>query len=358
MQCQNKPKCKRKVTKAYPCNKCGKKFCSNSCMIDHYFDTHQTTEGKNIIETNNYSDSIKGKSTSTSESHTNFNLSPLANKIIPNKRNSISSIFIKNGTYLKDLKIDPYFDFKNFEKVKIGKKHNILGAGAFGEVYLVKNKIDGKFFAVKQMDKLKILDTGAKFDVVRREIDIHMRLVHPNIIRLYDYHEDQSSFYLILDYANSGTLFQAIKKSKGMDEKRAFKYFIQTTAAVHFIHENNLIHRDLKPENLLIDDKDTIKLCDFGWCIEQEIGNRTTFCGTIEYMAPEIVKEIPYDRSIDVWSLGILLYELLHGYSPFRADTADAEEDYSQVFKNIIKNKFKIDREDLSENCKDLIKSK
>jgi len=121
-----------------------------------------------------------------------------------------------------------------------------------------------------------------------------------------------------MEYANSGSLFSLIKKRKNFDEKKAFHYFIQTAGAVLFLHENNLVHRDLKPENILVDENNNIKLCDFGWCVEMSMGNRVTFCGTYEYMAPEIIKEKPYNQGIDVWSLGILLYELIHGYSPFR----------------------------------------
>jgi len=169
-----------------------------------------------------------------------------------------------------------------------------------------------------------------------------------------------------MEYINNGSLFNLIKKHNRLSEQKAFKYFIQTVSAVNFLHENNLIHRDLKPENLLLNENDDIKLCDFGWCVELSIGNRITFCGTYEYMAPEIIKEMPYNHSIDVWSLGVLLYELLHGYSPFKSqkstDNKDIEEndnmDYSEIFKNIIKLQFKIDRDDLSTHCKDLIYSK
>jgi serine/threonine protein kinase len=121
-----------------------------------------------------------------------------------------------------------------------------------------------------------------------------------------------------MDFTQKGNLYQKLKKDKFFDETAAFHYFIQTCSAVNFLHSNNLVHRDLKPENLLLDESNNIKLCDFGWCVELNLGNRVTFCGTYEYMAPEIINELPYNNSIDIWSLGILLYELIHGYSPFK----------------------------------------
>lgn len=121
-----------------------------------------------------------------------------------------------------------------------------------------------------------------------------------------------------MEYASGGTLFNRLRKHGKFDEKSCFKYFIETVNALAFIHEYNLVHRDLKPENLLLDENDNIKLADFGWCVEMTLGNRVTFCGTYEYMAPEMLKEKPYNQGIDIWTLGILLYELLHGYSPFR----------------------------------------
>lgn len=212
------------------------------------------------------------------------------------------------------------------------------------------------------MEKAKIIESGASLDVIYREIAIHKRANHENIVKFHSFHEDAEKFYIILDYKNGGTLFNFIKRTHGVSEQEAFKFFFQVAKAVEYLHDRDLVHRDLKPENILLDLNDNVFLCDFGWCVDLSTGNRVTFCGTYEYMAPEILKELPYDFAIDVWSLGILLYELIHGFSPFRAsETANQnaeDEEYIEIFKNIIKNKFKFEKEGLSENCKDLIGSK
>lgn len=205
------------------------------------------------------------------------------------------------------------------------------------------------------MGKQRVIDNGGSREIIMREISIHRRLIHDNIVRLHSHYEDKDNYYMIMDYITKGTLYQQIKLNNGLPEDKAFRYFIQVTTAVVFLHENNLIHRDLKPENILIDDNDEIKLCDFGWCVELKVGHRVTFCGTFEYMAPELIKEVPYNNAVDIWSLGVLLYELTHGHSPFKTD--DDPEGYTQIFKNIIKNNLKIDSK-LSSDCADLIKSK
>ena len=123
-------------------------------------------------------------------------------------------------------------------------------------------------------------------DIIHREISIHQQIRHENIVHLYSHYEDKKNVYLIMDYVDSGTLFNFISKGNGCDEKIAFNYFIQVASAVYYLHEHNLIRRDLKPENLLLDKQGNIKLCDFGWCVDMSKGSRITFCGTYEYMAP------------------------------------------------------------------------
>ena len=161
-----------------------------------------------------------------------------------------------------------------------------------------------------------------------------------------------------MEFINNGNLYHKIIQSgNGLSEAQTYIYFKQVLNALEFLHENHLVHRDLKPENILITKKDIVKLCDFGCCVDIKNGFRETFCGTFEYMAPEIIKELPYNQGVDTWSLGILLYEMLHGNSPFCNKNDENQRDLSQIFKNILMKKLNV-KEEISDSCKDLIKSK
>lgn len=246
-----------------------------------------------------------------------------------------------------------FFDISNFEKVKINNKLQILGTGSFGSVFLVRHKENGNYYALKEMNKLKLQNLIDE-SIVLRECNIHISLHHSNICQLHAFRSDESNFYLIMEYASNGSLFNEIQHSKnGLSETKAHNYFVQIAKAVLFLHSNNIIHRDIKPENCLLDTKRHIKLCDFGWTAQIKSNEpRTTFCGTFEYMAPEIIKEHPYTKSVDIWSLGILLFEMVHKYSPFRGKgTGNAKE----IMKNILKGDFSITNQNISYKCKDLI---
>lgn len=324
-ECKNlNKKNKYNTNNNFICKCCDKKFCSDSCLIEHMIELDKELK---------------------------FNRK---NKKI--KSNSKYSTFIKQGKMLDIFERDSYYDINNLQKVKIANQSRVLGNGAFGEVYLAMHKIDRKYYAIKQLDKKRLQSAGINLDIVYREINIHLRLLHEHIARLFSYHEDNQAFYLILEYVDNGTLFSVIQNNKGVTEQEAFKYFIQVVSAIHFLHSNNLIHRDLKPENCLVDKDGGVKICDFGWTVESN-KSRVTFCGTYEYMAPEIVKELPYDHSVDIWSLGILLYELIHSYSPFRARKVNKKDHNStslEVLQNIISYKFQIDK-NVTNECKDLI---
>lgn len=161
---------------------------------------------------------------------------------------------------------------------------------------------------------------------LKRETRIQKRLNHPHILKLYQYFEDKEQVYLVLEYANKGSLGDYLRKpymnsnsQRILSEREAYVYFIQTCLGLDYLHKNCILHRDLKPENLLLDENGNVKLCDFGWSIDETVTTRNTICGTLEYMAPEVLNSNDtnyYNEEIDLWSLGIILYEFLHGKFP------------------------------------------
>jgi serine/threonine protein kinase len=238
-----------------------------------------------------------------------------------------------------------------------------IGSGSFGNVFLFKNTIDDKIYAIKHMEKKKLFKLLNTLNGIYREIDIQSKIEHENIIKILYSHESKESFNLVMEYAQNGSLFHYIRRNNGLSESQTFQLFIQVVNAVYFLHKNNLIHRDIKPENILLfnndDENDNnknnflVKLCDFGWCVKLDEGeSRKTFCGTTEYMSPELIDRKGYSKEIDVWSLGILLYEMIHGFSPFRPNKPKFEE--KEVFENIKKHELKFG-ENISERCKNLI---
>jgi serine/threonine protein kinase len=240
---------------------------------------------------------------------------------------------------------------KDYEDVIIpGKNTAYLGKGSYGYVKLVRRKGEdpNQYYALKTIDK-KILLTYASADVLKREIKIQKKLKHPYMIKLYEYFEDNENVYLLLEYAEEGNLFNYLMKNKKkLCEKEAFIYFYQTCVGISYIHKKNIIHRDLKPENLLLNKAGNIKICDFGWSAEAS-EHRKTLCGTAEYMAPEMVQNKAHDFKLDIWSLGILLFELLHGYPPFRGKSNE------EKFKKIVQGDLEF--KNASPAAQDLIRS-
>ena len=280
-----------------------------------------------------------------------------------NNNKNISSLspispFIIEGEFL-DYKpqIKEKYSLQNFNYLT-DKNNNpiIIGKGGYGKLYLSRNMIDNKKYAIKNISKKKMKEMKISPSIIKREIDIHIRINHPHIINLFSYLEDRYNYYLAMEYAKKGNLYQLIQEKKGLNENEAFNYFIQVVSAIHFLHINGYAHRDIKPENILLDENYQIKLCDFGWCVNVSKGERITFCGTYEYMAPEMINDEFYDMGIDIWSLGVLLYEMIHGYSPFRAHffLKDAKSAMKEIFMNIKNNNYTIDRK-ISKECINLI---
>lgn len=197
-----------------------------------------------------------------------------------------------------------------------------LGQGRFGKVVKAKELKTQYTVALKILQKNQLSKLNAEVQL-RREIEIQSELDHPNILRLYGFFYDPVRIYLILEYAKGGELYKKLKENGGtFDEARAARYTYALASAVRYCHSKGVIHRDLKPENLLLDGDDNLKIADFGWSVHAVRDNRRgTVCGTLDFLAPEMCEGEKYDSSVDVWSIGILLYEMLFGAPPFEEDT-------------------------------------
>lgn len=242
---------------------------------------------------------------------------------------------------------DNRFSNKGFEDLELIKAKD-LGKGGYANVRMGRLKGDPTLYAVKIVD-LSLLSAKEQ-DHMRQEIKAHAIMKHPNIIRFHYLLEDQEKLYMLLEYASNGDLYKVIAKRGKVSEKTACKIVAQVALALEYIHSKGILHRDLKPENILLDNNLVVKVSDFGWCGEYKRNlrspgpgingappQRMTFCGTYEYMAPEIIKGGHQDEKVDIWSLGILLYELVHGRTPFRSNSP------LEIQENIIKGKFLVD---------------
>lgn len=212
-----------------------------------------------------------------------------------------------------------------------------LGRGKFGNVYLAREKESKFVVALKVLFKKQIYNSKIEHQV-RREIEIQSHLRHPHILRLYGYFHDEARVYLILEYAPKGTLYKELQNQpeKRFDEKQSAIYIKSLASALRYLHERHVIHRDIKPENLLLGYKGELKIADFGWSVHEPDSKRTTLCGTLDYLPPEMVQAKPHTKNVDLWSLGVLCFELLVGRAPFNAP------DYDETYKKIIKIDYKL----------------
>ena len=208
-----------------------------------------------------------------------------------------------------------------------------IGRGGYSHVWKVSHKNTGKIYCIKLMSKQKIIQEKI-CDQINREVEIMYKTNHPHIIKLINHFEDDQNVYLIMELGAKGQLFSLLKKfSHGIDQMRAAQYMREIISAVKYLHSMNppIIHRDIKPENILLDNDGRCKLADFGWS-NFEDGNkfRDTYCGTPEYLAPEMVTKSGHNESVDIWALGVLIFEMLTGRTPF-----NYTGDRIQLFNNI-----------------------
>lgn len=192
-----------------------------------------------------------------------------------------------------------------------------IGGGSFGTVQRMIHKPSGTVYALKIVPREKIVEHRME-EYLHREVQTQMKLDHPNILRLYHCFEVSDSFQLLLEYADAGSLFTVMRRSGRLTSKKAAPVFTGIASALDHLHHMGLIHRDVKPENILMCGT-VAKLADFGWCAQTAgVGEtRQTFCGTLDYLPPEMIKNDPHDCKVDNWAMGVLLYEMLLGRAPF-----------------------------------------
>jgi len=193
-----------------------------------------------------------------------------------------------------------------------------LGNGKFGRVYLARTRRDKYIVALKVLRKSQLEKNGVEHQL-RREIEIQTHLVHKNILRMYGYFWDEKRIYLILEFAPGGELYKRLTSKGRFSENETARYVLEMARALEYCHEKHVIHRDIKPENLLLGLNGELKIADFGWSVHAPSLRRETFCGTLDYLPPEMVEVKGYDEKVDLWSLGVLCYEFLVGEPPFEA---------------------------------------
>uniref|UniRef100_A0A8C6TLQ9 Serine/threonine-protein kinase Sgk1 n=1 Tax=Neogobius melanostomus TaxID=47308 RepID=A0A8C6TLQ9_9GOBI len=207
----------------------------------------------------------------------------------------------------------------------------VIGKGSFGKVFLAKRKHDEKYYAVKVLQKKVILNRKEQKHIMAERNVLLKNVKHPFLVGLHYSFQTADKLYFVLDFINGGELFFHLQKERTFPEPRARFYIAEMASALGYLHSINIVYRDLKPENILLDHEGHIVLTDFGLCKEgiSQTDTTTTFCGTPEYLAPEVLKKQPYDNTVDWWCLGSVLYEMLYGLPPFYS--RDTHEMYDNI---------------------------
>ncbi|XP_063674225.1 SNF-related serine/threonine-protein kinase-like isoform X4 [Bolinopsis microptera] len=226
----------------------------------------------------------------------------------------------------------------------------VLGKGHYGIVRLARHVFSGQMVAVKVIDKTKL--DQRETDHLLKEVQCMKLVRHPNVVRLYHVITTKNKLYLVLELGSGGDLLDYLNKMPdGIGEERTREYFGQIIRAIAYCHHLHIVHRDLKPENIIFnEDYSVLKLTDFGFSNEFSPGEKLmTYCGSWKYSAPEILLQEEYDPpAVDVWSLGVMLFQMVAGRLPF------SEVNQSETLTKIMDGSYEMPDE-ISDDLKDLL---
>ncbi|KAL0293575.1 UNVERIFIED_CONTAM: Serine/threonine-protein kinase AtPK2/AtPK19 [Sesamum radiatum] len=242
----------------------------------------------------------------------------------------IEKIIVEKSISQVDSNSEKPIGLEDFEILKL------VGQGAFGKVYQVRKTGSSEIFAMKVMRKDKVMEKNHA-EYMKAERDILTQIDHPFIVQLRYSFQTKYRLYLVLDFVNGGHLFFQLYHQGLFREDLARIYAAEIVSAVAHLHAHGVMHRDLKPENILLDAEGHAMLTDFGLAKQFDEETRSnSMCGTLEYMAPEIILGKGHDKAADWWSVGILLYEMLTGKPPFVGGNRQ------KIQQKILKDKFKL----------------
>eukprot|EP00339_Tiarina_fusa_P014069 CAMPEP_0117008260 /NCGR_PEP_ID=MMETSP0472-20121206/7836_1 /TAXON_ID=693140 ORGANISM="Tiarina fusus, Strain LIS" /NCGR_SAMPLE_ID=MMETSP0472 /ASSEMBLY_ACC=CAM_ASM_000603 /LENGTH=414 /DNA_ID=CAMNT_0004710243 /DNA_START=82 /DNA_END=1326 /DNA_ORIENTATION=- len=225
----------------------------------------------------------------------------------------------------------------------------LVGKGAYGKVHQVRKKDTGQIFAMKVMRKEMLIETNnVSYTMTERNILRNIR--HPFIASLYYAFQTKGKVYLVMEFCNGGQMLFHLRQQAIFSEDYVRIYAAEIVLAIEYLHSLDIVHRDIKPENVLLSADGHLRIADFGLAkVDVKDDSAKTFCGTIEYMAPEIIKGCGHGKGVDWWSLGVLICDTLTGDPPFKSKNRNTLQ------KEILKGKFKLPNY-LSNNARSIIR--